>query len=141
MSPLSSPMIAAEPLAMRTTGWADYGLIDSGGGRKLERYGPYTVIRPEAQCLWAPRLGAEDWARADAVFEAGDEEDAGRWRFARPLPESFPMAWLDVRFHGRFTAFRHLGVFPEQAANWAWLDARLETSGAGLKILNLFGYT
>jgi 23S rRNA (cytosine1962-C5)-methyltransferase len=141
MSLLPSPAIAPQPLAMRTTGWADYGLIDSGGGRKLERYGPYTVIRPEAQCLWAPGLGSEDWARADAVFEAGDEEDAGRWRFARALPESFSMAWLDVRFHGRFTAFRHLGVFPEQAANWTWLDARLETSGTGLKILNLFGYT
>jgi 23S rRNA (cytosine1962-C5)-methyltransferase len=136
-----SPAIAAQPVALRTTGWADFALIDSGGGRKLERYGPYRVIRPEAQCLWAPALGREDWERADAVFEAGDEEDTGRWRFARPLPETFPMAWLDVRFHGRFTAFRHLGVFPEQAANWSWLDDRLEVSGTSLKILNLFGYT
>src|SRR5450432_3979756 len=141
MSALPSPAIAAQPLALRTSGWADFGLIDSGGGRKLERYGPYRVVRPEAQCLWGPALGAEDWAGADAVFEAADEEDAGRWRFARPLPETFPMAWREVSFHGRFTAFRHLGVFPEQAANWAWLDERLGNSGTGLKILNLFGYT
>ena len=51
------------------------------------------------------------------------------------------MAWRNVRFHGRFTAFRHLAVFPEQAANWAWLDERLATSEKELNILNLFGYT
>ncbi|MGI8841931.1 MAG: RsmD family RNA methyltransferase [Caulobacteraceae bacterium] len=141
MAPLPSPSIAAEPLALRAAPWADYELIDSGGGRKLERYGPYRVVRPEAQCLWAPGLSAAEWEAADAVFEGGDEEEAGRWRFARPLPETFPLAWRGARFHGRFTAFRHLGVFPEQAANWEWLDARLSASGIATNLLNLFGYT
>ncbi|MDQ2861246.1 MAG: class I SAM-dependent methyltransferase [Pseudomonadota bacterium] len=141
MAPLPSPSIAAEPVALRAAAWPDYALIDSGGGRKLERYGPYTVVRPEAQCLWAPGLEGAAWDAADAVFEGGDEEEAGRWRFARPLPETFPMAWRGVRFHGRFTAFRHLGVFPEQAANWEWLDVRLATSATRLNVLNLFGYT
>jgi 23S rRNA (cytosine1962-C5)-methyltransferase len=141
MTSLPSPSIAAEPVALRAAAWADHGLIDSGGGRKLERYGPYTVVRPEAQCLWAPRLGHEAWDLADAVFEGGEEEEAGHWRFARPLPETFPMAWREVRFHGRFTPFRHLGVFPEQAANWEWLDARLAASGPAFNMLNLFGYT
>ena len=133
--------IAAAPLVLKTTGWADYGMIDSGQGRKLERYGPYRVSRPEAQHLWAPSLPVDEWDRADATFEASDEEDAGRWRFARPLPDAWPMAWRSVRFYGRFTAFRHLAVFPEQAANWGWLDERLSASRSGLKILNLFGYT
>jgi len=132
--------VADGPVVMKTTGWADYGMIDSGGGRKLERYGPYRVARPEAQHLWTPALPAADWAAADAVFEASDEEDAGRWRFSRPLPESWPMAWRGVKFHGRFTAFRHLAVFPEQAANWVWLDDRL-AGRPSLRILNLFGYT
>lgn len=139
-SPLPFPPITSEPVALRTT-WADYELIDSGGGRKLERYGPYSVVRPEAQCLWAASLRPGEWERADAVFEGGDEEEAGRWRFARPLPETFPLTWRGVRFHGRFTAFRHLGAFPEQAANWEWLDACLAASESGLNILNLFGYT
>ncbi len=141
MSAPSCPLIAAQPLAMRAAPWADHALIDSGGGRKLERYGPYTVVRPEAQHLWAPGLEPAIWERAEAVFEGSEEEDAGRWRFSRPLPESFAMAWRGVRFHGRFTAFRHLGLFPEQAPNWEWLDARLERSEPGFRLLNLFGYT
>ena len=141
MSAPARPAISAEPTALRATSWPDHALLDSGGGRKLERYGPYRVIRPEGQCLWTPRLSEEAWAEADAVFEPADEDEAGAWRFARPLPETWPMAWRDVAFSGRFTAFRHLAVFPEQAANWEWLAARLETSRSGLKILNLFGYT
>jgi 23S rRNA (cytosine1962-C5)-methyltransferase len=131
--------LSPSPMAMRTTGWADYALLDSGGGRKLERYGPYRVVRPEGQCLWAPALPAEAWA-ADATFDPADEEDAGRWRFAKRLPEAFPLAWRDVRFNGRFTAFRHLGFFPEQAVNWAWIADRT-ASRSVRNVLNLFGYT
>jgi 23S rRNA (cytosine1962-C5)-methyltransferase len=128
------------PGVMRTTGWADYALLDSGGGRKLERYGPYTVVRPEPQCLWTPRLTAADWEKADAVFDPEGEEDAGRWRFRGRPVEAWPLAWEGVRFHGRFTAFRHLAFFPEQAANWAWLDAQVRPR-PGMRVLNLFGYT
>jgi len=135
------PPLASSPMAMRTTGWDDYALIDSGAGRKLERYGPYRVIRPEAQCLWKPGLPDDVWATADAAFEASEDEDTGRWRFTRPMPETWPMTWGSVRFNGRCTAFRHLAVFPEQAANWEWLDARLPEPGNGFKLLNLFGYT
>lgn len=125
---------------MRTTGWADYALIDSGGGRKLERYGPYTVVRPEPQCLWTPKLDEAVWAQADAVFDPSDEEDAGRWRFKGKPKETWPLGWGQVKYHGRFTAFRHLAFFPEQAANWTWLDARIRAAGQP-KVLNLFGYT
>jgi 23S rRNA (cytosine1962-C5)-methyltransferase len=115
--------------------------LDSGGGRKLERYGPYCVVRPEPQCLWRPRLSEADWSEADAVFDPTDEDEAGRWRFSAKPAETWPLAWGDVRFHGRFTAFRHLAFFPEQAAHWAWIDQKLRDSGEPLKLLNLFGYT
>ena len=135
------PSVADKPGVMRTTAWADYALVDSGDGRKLERYGPYSVVRPEPQCLWSPRQ-PELWTKADAVFDPSDEEDAGRWRFQGKPTETWPMAWGEVRYHGRFTAFRHLAFFPEQAANWAWLDQRVRAFGAGQpKVLNLFGYT
>jgi len=127
------------PETLVTEGWSDYGLLDSGDGRKLERYGRFTVVRPEPQCFWSPRDPAA-FTRADAVFDPTDEEEAGRWRFGKAAIDSFPLAWRGTRFTGRFTPFRHLAFFPEQAANWSWLDGRLR----GLerpRVLNLFGYT
>jgi 23S rRNA (cytosine1962-C5)-methyltransferase len=126
---------------MRTEGWTDYALLDSGAGRKLERFGPWTVTRPEPQCLWRPSLPATVWDEAHAVFEPADEEEAGRWKLSAAVPASWPMSWRDVRFQARLTAFRHLAVFPEQAANWTWLSDRVRGSTHAPKILNLFGYT
>ena len=134
-----APIIAPTPETLRTTGWSDYALIDSGDGRKLERYGRFTVVRPEPQCFWKPAQ-PELWDKADAVFDPeGDDED-GRWSFRGKAIDLFPLAWNDVRFNSRFTPFRHLAFFPEQAANWEWLDARVRTLQRP-KILNLFGYT
>jgi 23S rRNA (cytosine1962-C5)-methyltransferase len=141
MNPAAKPVLATVPLVMRTGAWSDYAMVDSGGGRKLERYGPYRVVRPEPQCLWAPRLDEAAWASADAVFDPAGDEDEGRWRFSRKPKEVWPLAWGAVRFNGRFTAFRHLAFFPEQAANWAWLDETVRASAAPMRVLNLFGYT
>ena len=138
---MNPPRIAETPGVMRTTGWADYALLDSGGGRKLERYGPYRVVRPEPQALWTPRLPAADWDLADAVFDPTDEDEAGNWSFKEQLRECWPLGWGDVRFNGRFTAFRHLAFFPEQAANWQWLDAQVRGAANPPRVLNLFGYT
>ena len=137
------PVLSATPETLVTRGWADYALLDSGNGRKLERYGRYTVVRPEPQCWWSPRdPGA--FERANAVFDAQqqqEDEDAGRWRFDAHGPiDAFPLSWNDVRFTGRFTPFRHLAFFPEQAANWEWMDARIRTLNRP-RVLNLFGYT
>ena len=138
---MSAPALDPIPQVMRTTGWADYALLDSGGGRKLERYGPYRVVRPEPQCLWSPRLPASEWERADAVFDPTDEEDAGRWRFNGTPDQVWPLAWGEAKFQGRFTAFRHLAFFPEQAANWRWLEAQVQATSEAPRVLNLFGYT
>lgn len=119
--------------------WADYGLIDSGNGRKLERYGRFRFIRPEAQALWAP--AKPDW-RAHGEFVPGaDEDGGGQWQFAEPVPhEGWPLAWDDVRFTGQTTPFRHLGFFPDMAPVWAWMRERL-AGKADAECLNLFGYT
>ncbi|MDR3511082.1 MAG: class I SAM-dependent methyltransferase [Caulobacteraceae bacterium] len=141
MKPARKPELAPAPLVMRTGAWDDYAMIDSGHGRKLERYGPYRVVRPEPQCLWAPRLDEAAWSMADAVFDPAGDEDEGRWRFSGRPKETWPLAWRGVKFSGRFTAFRHLAFFPEQAANWAWLDQAVRASAAPMRVLNLFGYT
>jgi 23S rRNA (cytosine1962-C5)-methyltransferase len=139
------PLIASDPTTLRTTAWSDYALLDSGDGRKLERYGPLTVVRPEPQCFWRPTLGPDVWDAADAIFDPTDEEDTGRWKLAGKPPETWPLACGEARFHARLTPFRHLAFFPEQAANWAWLDqrvqARVRTRTTPPKVLNLFGYT
>ena len=141
MSGAARPIIAKAPLALTAAPWGDYALLDSGNGRKLERYGAVTVVRPEPQCLWAPALDKTEWATADAVFEPSDEDEAGRWRLTRAVPNTWAMRWRDVPFLARLTAFRHLGVFPEQAANWEWLESQTHEGAPGLKVLNLFGYT
>ncbi|MBA3675921.1 MAG: class I SAM-dependent methyltransferase [Sphingosinicella sp.] len=117
--------------------WEAYGLMDSGHGRKLERYGPYSFIRPEPQAMWAPAL--ETWD-ADGEFVPGSDEDGGgRWNFHRPVPrEGWEMAWEDVRFRAMCTPFRHLAFFPDMAPQWAWMRERLSE---GNDALNLFGYT
>jgi 23S rRNA (cytosine1962-C5)-methyltransferase len=129
--------LALQPLLLEGAGWADYGLVDSGHGRKLERYGPYRFVRPEGQALWSPRLA--DWT-ADGEFVPGSDEDGGgRWQFAGEVPrEGWPLAWDDVRFTAQCTPFRHLGFFPDMAPVWAWMRGQL---GAGSSTLNLFGYT
>jgi 23S rRNA (cytosine1962-C5)-methyltransferase len=134
-------VLAPAPLVLRTTAWPDYALLDSGQGRKLERYGPYRVVRPEPQCFWRPAGPDRLWENPDAVFDPADEEDAGRWRFVRQLPERFTLSWRGVRFHSRFTPFRHLAFFPEQAANWAWLEQAVAGRSGETRVLNLFGYT
>ena len=130
---------------LETDGWADYALIDSGFGRKLERYGHVRIVRPEEQALWAPRLAESDWADADAIFTGDvEEEGPGRWRFPRPLPETWPMRFDPVKFSCRFTSFRHTGVFPEQVAHWTWMRGAIERAakaGRRPRLLNLFGYT
>ena len=117
--------------------WDDYGLVDSGHGRKLERYGRYRFIRPEPQAMWAP--ASADWD-ADAEFIPGsDEEGGGRWQFNRPVPrEGWELSWQDIRFRAQCTPFRHLAFFPDMAPQWAWMRDRL---GEGSEALNLFAYT
>lgn len=134
-------MAALDPQSKLLAGesWADFGLIDSGHGRKLERYGPHRFIRPEPQAMWAPRLA--DW-RADGEFVPGSDEDGGgRWQFARPVPrDGWELAWNDVKFTASCTPFRHLGFFPDMAPVWSWMGGKLAgRTDAGT--LNLFGYT
>ena len=120
--------IVAEP-------WRDWGLVDCGDGRKLERYGPIRVVRPEPQAMWAP--ASDDWD-TDATFVPGsDEEGGGRWVQHRPVPRNWPLSRDGVTFEASLTPFRHLGFFPDMAPQWDWMRER----AADADVLNLFGYT
>jgi len=120
--------IVAEP-------WADWALLDSGDGQKLERYGDIKVVRPEPQAMWAP--ASADWD-PDATFVPGsDEEGGGRWVQHRPVPRFWTLERGNVRFSASLTPFRHLAFFPDMAPQWDWMRDR----SGDADILNLFGYT
>ena len=118
--------------------WADYGLIDSGHGKKLERYGRFRFIRPEPQAMWAP--ASTDWQAQGEFVPGSDEDGGGRWEFAEPVPrEGWTLKWNEVSYTAQTTPFRHLGFFPDMAPVWSWMRERV----AGLdspECMNLFGY-
>lgn len=124
--------------------WQDYTLLDSGHGRKLERYGKITVDRPEPQALWAPSLPQAQWDKADAKFtNSGDDVDgdSGKWKNRPGIPDSWPVTWNGISFICRLMSFRHMGLFPEQLTHWNWVSEQIKSAGRPLKILNLFAYT
>ena len=127
---------------IETAGFEDYALLDSGAGRKLERFGKIVVDRPEPQALWSPHLARATWDEPHAVFAGEDDEEKGRWRIEKPVPESWPVKVRGVTMLCRLSGFRHLGLFPEQLPHWEWMLARLaECRDERPRVLNLFAYT
>ena len=118
----------------------DYELLDSGDGRKLERFGRYVLARPCSQAMWRPSLDAAAWARADASF---DREDGNRWHGRSNLPREWQIETAGIRFRLGGTDFGHLGIFPEQRAQWKWIREEVARRGAGRsrRFLNLFAYS
>ena len=145
-APLKHSLKETCPLILENQPDGDYALLDSGNGLKLEQYGRLRIIRPEAQAIWQPELPEREWKKVDARF-TGDtsEEGSGRWNFPREkLADTWPLAWDGIDYLGRFTSFRHVGVFPEQAAHWRFAMERIasrEPEKGQFRLLNLFGYT
>lgn len=128
-----------QPKLMVGEGWGDFGLIDSGHGRKLERYGDYRFVRPEPQAMWSPAQG--EWQAHGEFVPGSDEDGGGKWRFDRPIPrEGWDLSRGNVRFTASCTPFRHLGFFPDMAPVWDWMGEQL-AGKAEASTLNLFGYT
>jgi 23S rRNA (cytosine1962-C5)-methyltransferase len=135
-------MTFQQTMPIEVTGsWADYRLLDFGQGRKLERFGRLIVDRPEEQAMGKRWLDDDAWQKADAVFDGDAEDKEGRWWFSGKSVETFPLAYEGLNFLGRFTPFRHMGFFPEQAAHWRWMIEQLDKQGVPFRVLNLFGYT
>ncbi|HUR26816.1 MAG TPA: SAM-dependent methyltransferase, partial [Planctomycetota bacterium] len=129
----------------------DYALLDSGHGEKLERFGTLVLRRPDPQALWRPHLDASAWAAADLTFErdAASGGKRGMWRvsasanpLARGASPRWELGWRGVRCVIQPTPFKHVGIFPEQAANWDLVErAGAALAGSKPRLLNLFGYT
>lgn len=119
-----------------------YELLDSGNGRKLERFGEVVLARPCAQAVWKPTLPRSVWEQANASF---DREDGNRWHGRAKLPDHWILEDRGMKFHLSTTDFGHLGIFPEQRAQWAWIRKTVAEAIAKRKrevtVLNLFAYS
>ena len=118
----------------------DYELMDSGDGRKYERFGNVSLVRPCSQALWRSE-SPETWSRATATF---DREDGNRWHNRAGIPKSWEIETAGIRFRLGGTDFGHLGIFPEQRAQWRWIREKVaaaKASGRAPSLLNLFAYS
>jgi 23S rRNA (cytosine1962-C5)-methyltransferase len=152
----------------------DYELLDSGESEKLERFGKVILSRPDPQALWEKKLGTEEWKKADGNFTREENgggtsstvisraKDKGQilngsektgWNLKNSTAtNSWPIEFGGLKFLIKPTAFKHVGLFPEQSVNWSWLEEQVlkakknineSTVGeeSGFEVLNLFGYT
>lgn len=119
-----------------------YALLDSGRGRKLERFGQFVIARPCSQAIWEPQRPLSEWQKADATFMR--QEDT-KWTYNNDLPTSWNMSLADIEFKISPTDFGHLGIFPEQAKFWLWIQEIITKAKASgketLQVLNLFAYS
>ena len=129
-------------MILKTTPQSDYELIDSGSGKKLERYGTFVLSRPDPQVLWLPLADKKIWNAADAVFIREGKNVS--WKKSKSMPGSWAIQFGGLGFEIRPTSFKHTGLFPEQLPNWQWMQSVITERKSGQKnprVLNLFGYT
>ncbi len=122
--------------------WEDYRVLDAGGGMKQEKWGPYTLVRPDPQIIW-PRRSGDAWEKYDGLYHRS-ETGGGRWELRRELPEYWKIKYGALTFKIHPTSFKHTGLFPEQAVNWDWFAEKIRAAkraGREVQVLNLFGYT
>ena len=119
--------------------WTEYRLLDANNGERLERWGDYTLIRPDPQVIWRGERTAPGWKRADGVYRRAST-GGGEW-IKKDLPEEWIIHYGDLAFSLSPMGFKHTGLFPEQAANWDWFSGLIKNAGREIRVLNLFAYT
>ena len=120
--------------------WEDYELIDATAGNRLERWGQAVLVRPDPQVVWKTPAADPRWQKADGVYHRSSQ-GGGRWEMRRRLPEKWTIRWRELTLVVSPTGFKHTGVFPEQAVNWAWYQQKIAAAHRPVRVLNLFGYT
>ncbi len=120
--------------------WKDYELIDTADGEKLERWGQYTLRRPDPQVIWSAQKSSKEWKNVDAHYHRSSK-GGGEWEYKKKLPERWTVSFGPLSFYIEPTGFKHTGLFPEQAVNWKWMMEKIQAAGRPIKVLNLFAYT
>ena len=120
--------------------WKDYELLDCADGEKLERWGDIILRRPDPQVIWKEKSDPALWEKADAHYHRS-KSGGGEWEFYKKLPDGWQISYRNLTFNVKPTGFKHTGLFPEQAANWDFIDEKIKGAGRDIKVLNLFAYT
>ena len=122
-------------------GWNknEYEVLDTSCGEKLERWGGYVLIRPDPQIIWKTERKAPEWRRANGIYHRSTK-GGGSWEI-KDLPKQWDIHYKELTFRLQPFAFKHTGVFPEQAVNWDWMAGKVRQAGHKIKALNLFAYT
>ena len=119
--------------------WKDYEVIDTSGGEKLERWGKYTLVRPDPQVIWNTPRTDRRWRSYDGRY-ARSASGGGKWSENR-LPEHWQVGYGGLTFQVKPMNFKHTGIFPEQAVNWDFEMEKIRGAGRHVSVLNLFAYT
>lgn len=123
-----------------TTGWKDYEIIAAGGGEKLERWKNVYLLRPDPQAIWEAPFDLAKYPKLNARY-VRSSDGGGRWEYFRNMPDEWQIGWEDCKFLIKPMGFKHTGLFPEQAENWAKMREIVKTAKDRPRVLNLFGYT
>ena len=119
--------------------WKDYELLDASNGERLERWGQHILVRPDPQVIWkTPRI-APAWKRPEGRYSRS-HTGGGSWDKG-DLPASWDIRYGSLTFHVKPMNFKHTGLFPEQAANWDWMQKKIREANRPIRVLNLFAYT
>ena len=122
------------------TNWKDYEILDMANGEKLERWGGYTLIRPDPQIIWKNKSFPDKWKNANATYKRS-KTGGGAWNYKTKLPASWQIKYGNLIFNIKPMGFKHTGLFPEQAVNWDWMMYKIKNARRPVKVLNLFAYT
>ncbi|MDR0696020.1 MAG: class I SAM-dependent methyltransferase [Christensenellaceae bacterium] len=121
--------------------WSDYKIIATGSGKKLEQLENIFLLRPDPQIIWDSQFNLSEYKDITAVFENASSGEQGTWKKIVSVPESFTISWRNLKFSLKLMKFKHIGIFPEQAYNWAKMIDLIKLSGRPISVLNLFAYT
>ena len=119
------------------TEWKDFEVIKTGMGEKLERWGNVKLLRPDPQVIWGEKIGEKE---ADAHY-LRSSSGGGNWKYINKIPSEWQIGWRNLRFLVKPMGFKHTGLFPEQAVNWAMMIDLIKNANRPISVLNLFAYT
>lgn len=120
--------------------WTDYRVLATGDGEKLERWGKYTLLRPDPQVIWHAKSDLSKYKDLDGHY-LRSSSGGGNWKFLKPVPERWDISWQGIKFIIKPMGFKHTGLFPEQAVNWNDMTTAIKNAGREIRVLNLFAYT